>query len=79
MLYHTLKNLNSTGSTVLLIAPAFSIDQLHLPVPSRCLVSVLKDSLGIQVDFDRLGEMVGVGWSRLGLDIWRVDTFCEWS
>lgn len=35
-----------------------------------CLRGLWLGNVGVQVDFDRLGDLVGVGWERMGVGIY---------
>jgi phosphatidylinositol glycan class Z len=70
------KLLSSLSSpTVLLITPAYAFDSLNLDrvfpsSPPRQLFG--RRTFGLHVDMDRLDEVLGARWGRMGLGVWLV-------
>ncbi|SCV74890.1 BQ2448_7919 [Microbotryum intermedium] len=62
----------SNSSRTLLVTPAYAFDSLLSEKLDATRPLFASRSLGIHLDMDRLDNMVGVDWRRLGMGVWEV-------
>ncbi|KDE05330.1 hypothetical protein MVLG_04246 [Microbotryum lychnidis-dioicae p1A1 Lamole] len=63
---------NSNSSRTLLVTPAYAYDALLSGKVDFARPLYGSRSFGIHLDMDRLQDMVGVDWRRLGMGVWEV-------